>query len=324
MRVYSRRTKAIGGYIELQLPLHQEEFYTSLLKLNTGRNALEYILKVNDYTCIYLPYFTCEVIFEPIKKLGLQYFFYTIDKNLDPIIDFEIGPQDCFLYTNYFGIKNQTVNRLSRQLPHLIIDNSQAFFSKPLPTIDTFYSCRKFFGVSDGSYLQSNIVSNMKLEKDNSGERMSHLLKSIDQNIEGGYKDYVDNNNILIENPIKQMSALTKRILAGVNYNECREIRNKNFKFLHEALADKNQLKISLKDIDGPMSYPFLIDKEIVKRKLISKRVYVPVYWPNVFKWTTEKMFENYLAKNLVALPIDHRYNEEDMKRILNYLKHII
>ncbi len=161
MRHYTKRLKAIGGYIELQLPT-KEEYYPNLIKLNTARNSLEYILKINNYTSIYIPYFTCEVMLEPMKKLGIAYYFYTIDENLDPIIDFRIGPTECFLYTNYFGIKQQTVLKLSTQITNLIIDNAQAFFSKPLPGIDTIYSCRKFFGLSDGAYLHSNLVSREK------------------------------------------------------------------------------------------------------------------------------------------------------------------
>lgn len=323
MRHYPKRTKALGGYFELQLPLH-EEFYPSLIKLNTGRNSLEYLLKVNNYSNIYIPYFTCEVMLEPLKKLGLSYYYYTIDKNLDPVIDFEIGPTECFLYTNYFGIKQATINKLSREIPNLIIDNSQAFFSKPLPGIDTFYSCRKFFGVADGAYLQSNRISNIKLEKDISIDRMSHLLKSLDLSIEDGYESFVENNDSLSKNPIRRMSSLTKRILMSIDYEDCRRIRNNNFKILHEALSDKNKLVLDISLIDAPLCYPFLVDKKILRRKLISKRIYVPVYWPNVFKWTTEKMYENYLATNLISLPIDHRYNEQDMRRIISCVKQIL
>lgn len=323
MRHYPKRTKALGGYFELQLPL-REEFYPSLIKLNTGRNSLEYLLKVNNYSNIYIPYFTCEVMLEPLKKLGLSYYYYTIDKNLDPVIDFEIGPTECFLYTNYFGIKQATINKLSREIPNLIIDNSQAFFSKPLPGIDTFYSCRKFFGVADGAYLQSNRISNIKLEKDISIDRMSHLLKSLDLSIEDGYESFVENNDSLSKNPIRRMSSLTKRILMSIDYEDCRRIRNNNFKILHEALSDKNKLVLDISLIDAPLCYPFLVDKKILRRKLISKRIYVPVYWPNVFKWTTEKMYENYLATNLISLPIDHRYNEQDMRRIISCVKQIL
>lgn len=323
MRHYSKRVKAIGGYLDLQLP-DKEEFHPSLIKLNTGRNALEYILKVNSYSCIYIPYFTCEVILEPIKRLGLQYHFYTLDKYLDPIIDFNVDPTECFLYTNYFGIKQATIKALSKLIPSLIIDNSQAFFSKPLPGIDTFYSCRKFFGVPDGAYLQSKILSNLKFEKDISFGRMSHLLISIDMSIEKGYESFLENNEVLSNNPIKRMSSLTERLLKSIDYEDCRIKRNRNFMVLHEELSGKNKLVFDASNIDGPLCYPLLVEKETLKRKLVNNRIFIPVYWPNVFRWTTDKMFENYLTKNLAPLPIDHRYTEEDMLRIINFLKQMI
>jgi hypothetical protein len=323
MRHYPKRVKPIGGYLELQLP-EGEEFYSSLIKLNTARNSLEYILKANNYSAIYIPYFTCEVLLEPIRKLGLTYYFYTINKDLDPVIDFNIEPTECLLYTNYFGIKQATIKRLSRQVKSLIVDNSQAFFSKPLPGVDTFYSCRKFFGVADGAYLQCNLSINLKLEKDVSFDRMSHLLKSLDLGIENGYENFKENNEVLVNNPIKRMSTLTGKILKTIDYEACREIRNRNFQTLHQALSHKNKLVFDVSEIDGPLCYPLLTEKEAVKRNLISKRIFIPVYWPNVLKWTTDKMFENYLATNLVALPVDHRYSEGDMTRIINYLKQLI
>jgi len=323
MRIYSKRIKAIGGYFSIQLPL-TEEYYPSLIKLNAGRNALEYILRVNRFSAIYIPYFTCDTILEPINKLAIPYHFYTVDKNLDPIFDFEPEPNECFLYTNYFGIKQQTIKNLANMSINLIVDNSQAFFSKPLVSIPTFYSCRKFFGVPDGSYLQSDIISSSKFERDISSPKMSHLLISIDQDIEKGFEIFKKNNDLLSNNPIRKMSHLTQRLLQSIDYEECKAIRNRNFKFLNDTLGDKNLLEITNHFHEGPLCYPFLTDKLNIKKKMIAKRVFIPVYWPNVFKWTTEKMFENYLADHLVALPIDHRFNEDDMNRLLNYLKQIL
>ncbi|EOR93847.1 hypothetical protein ADIARSV_2984 [Arcticibacter svalbardensis MN12-7] len=323
MRTHPKRSKAIGGYLEMQLP-KGEEYYPSLIKLNTGRNALEYILKVNKYSLIYIPYYTCEVLLEPIKKSRIPYSFYTIDQNLDPVIDFYIAPTECFLYTNYFGIKQLTVQRLSGQMQNLVIDNSQAFFSEPLAGIDTFYSCRKFFGVPDGAYLQSNTISNLKFERDVSYNRVSHLVKSIDLDIEDGYEDFIENNMVLTNNPIKTMSVLTQSILSGIDYEDCARIRNRNFRILHQALSGKNKLVLNPDDSYAPMSYPFLIEKNTVQKKLINKRIYIPTYWPNVLKWTTPKMFENYLCIHLLALPIDHRLNDNDMNRIISYINLLI
>ena len=110
----------------------------------------------------------------------------------------------------------------------------------------------------------------------------------------------------------------------SIDYDDCRKTRNNNFKILHEALSNKNKLVLDLSLIDGPLCYPFLTEKKILRRKLLGKRIYVPIYWPNVFKWTTEKMYENYLATNLISLPIDHRYNEQDMLRIVSCIKQVL
>ena len=317
---YSNKLKSIGGYIELQIS-PKDEFYPNLLKLNTGRNALEYLLKINSYTLVYIPYFTCDVILEPIKRLNVQYQFYTIDDKLDPIIDFEIGPTDCLLYTNYFGIKQDTVTFLSKHFKNLIVDNSQAFFAEPIVKIDTFYSCRKFFGVPDGAYLYTINTTKLRIENDISVNRFSHLIKGVDLGIEAGYQDYINNNESLSNNPIRKMSALTAKIVSGIDYKECRYRRNSNFMYLHETLAKYNNLNINVANINGPMVYPLLLPSTGIRQKLIDKKIYVATYWPNVFDWTTKKMLENYLSNHLIPLPIDHRYTHLDMKTILSSLK---
>jgi len=315
--------KSMGGYFELQLTAGAEH-YPNLIRLNTGRNALEYILKQRAYTKIYIPYFTCEVILEPINKLNIAYQFYSINEKLEPIIDFEIEPHSCLLYTNYFGIKQGAVKELSKHIKHLIVDNSQAFFSEPLPGIDTFYSCRKFFGVSDGAYLQIKKKLSKKLPVDLSIHRFSHLLKSIELGIEAGYSDYKANNEVLENNEIKGMSLLTQRILSGIDYEECAKIRKRNFNFLHKHLQAHNLLKFDISESSSPMVYPFLSADRDLKLHLIQKKIYVATYWPNVFKWTNKKMFENHLARYLVPLPIDHRYNLQDIFFMLNILQQFL
>jgi len=313
--------KPIGGYLELELP-KGNEYYPDLVHLNTGRNALEYILLQKKYRKIYIPYFTCDVMLEPLVKVGIQYQFYHINKQLDPIIDFEIEPDASFLYTNYFGIKQEKIVELSHKIKNLIIDNSQAFFSEPLPGIDTFYSCRKFFGVPDGAYLSIKRKLAKKLPVDISVHRFSHLLKSIDSGIESGYADYINNNKDLENNEIRSMSLLTRKILSSINYNECVFVRQRNFNFLHKHLAEYNLLKFDVTDEHTvPMVYPLLTNDKHLKVHLIQKKIYVPTYWPNVFKWTKKNTPENYLAQCLVPLPIDQRYDLQDMFNMLNILR---
>lgn len=315
--------KPIGGYIELQLNPGRI-FHSELLALNTGRNALEYILRVRKYNLIYLPYYTCDVLLEPLHKLNVACKFYKIDQDLNPIIDFEIAEKSCFLYTNYYGLKTETINKLAHSIPNLIVDNAQAFFEQPLQHIDTFYSCRKFFGVPDGAYLSISSTLDVKLEQDLSLNRFSHLLKSIDLNIEEGYTDYIENNKDLCNRDIMQMSSLSTQILAGINYGQCASIRQENFDFLHEHLASKNLLKLSRAYGAVPMVYPLLLPVSGIKQKLIAQKIFVATYWPNVIDWVEKDSFEHFLTHNLIALPIDHRYNIDDMTTMVNILNNLL
>jgi hypothetical protein len=323
MEIETHSSKTIGGYIELQLS-KGTLYYPDLIALNTGRNALEYILRIRKYSTIYLPYYTCEVLLEPLKKLNVHYQFYHIDEDLDPIIDFNIDERSCLLYTNYFGLKTETVKKLAKEVKNLIIDNAQAFFCKPINGCDTFYSCRKFFGVPDGAYLNITTTLGLNLKQDQSVDRFSHLIKSIDINIEEGYADYIKNNNVLCNNEIKKMSVLTENILSSIDYEECADIRRKNFAYLDEHLGSENILRINFSAEDVPMVYPLLVEDPSVKQQLINQKIFVATYWPNVYEWASDDSYEYFLAKNLVSLPIDHRYSLVDMKMIVKVLKPLI
>lgn len=323
MQNFTHPVKTLGGYMGLQLPEGQP-YYPDLIKLNTARNSLEYILVSKEYTTIYLPYFTCEVLLEPIKRLGLKFHFYKVDENMDPIIDFTIDDKSCMLYTNYFGVKTEMVRQLSKTQKNLIIDNAQAFYAKPTAGVDTFYSCRKFFGVPDGAYLYTTGRKRLELLTDNSTERFSHLIKAIDQNIEAGYADYVRNNDVLIDNEMKEMSRLTQKIMAGIDYEYCAAKRKENFAFLHEQLADINELKIPFSKDDTPMVYPLLVNQSELKARLIERKIFVATYWPNVYDWTLPESLEYKLAQNMVSLPIDQRYTTEDMKYMVDIIKSLV
>jgi len=311
----------IGGYFGFELN-NSGHYHNDALRLNTARNCFEYVLRVRRYTKVYIPYYTCEVMLEPISKLGLQYEFYQINELLEPSVLPLLKPNESFLYTNYFGLKQRCVKNLaSKYGEQLIVDNSQAFFAKPIDAIDTFYSARKFFGVADGAYLYTNKKLDVKLEQDVSCERMSHLLKRVDIAAEAGYQDFRKNDDSLCKQDIKRMSKLTDSILSGIDYKIVRQKRIQNYTFLDETLRVSNLISLDLDDETVPMIYPYLTSKPSLKQKLIDNKIFVATYWPNVFDWATSNMLEYELAKCLVCIPIDQRYGKEDMERILKNIE---
>lgn len=305
--------KAVGGYFGLEIGEGQH-FHQTALKLNTARNCLEYILRVKRYSKIYLPYYTCEVLLEPLNKLDVKYEFYSINEVLEPLFDKKLSDQDVLLYTNYFGLKQCVVKKLVQRYPNIIIDNAQAFFSSPVDGCDTFYSARKFFGVSDGAYLYMNKFLDMELEQDHSFGRMSHLLKRIDCGAEDGYAEFRNNDDSLINNPIRKMSVLTEGLLESIDYQFVRKKRRENYLYLHSCLKDRNKFHADITPDITPMVYPFYTESIDLRKKLIENKVYVATYWPNVFEWCSEETVEYKLARYLLPLPVDQRYGKGEMK----------
>lgn len=312
--------KSIGGYFELELS-NRGEYHEHAIRLNTARNALEYILRVRKYKKVYIPLYTCEVILEPFKKLNVDYEFYNIDEYLKPIINFELKENDALLLNNYFGLTGNYVNELVKKHTNVIIDNSQAFFEKPIGSNDVFYSARKFFGVPDGAYLKCNKKLETDIEQDLSCERFEHLLGRIEINPQQFYNVFKRNDSSLKNQDIKVMSNLTQSILKSIDYKKNMKKRINNFLYLHNRLNKTNLLKLNIGSSSIPMVYPYLIDDgKFIKKKLISNKIYVATYWPNVFGWAAKNSFEYYLASNLIALPIDQRYDIEDLKHVISIL----
>lgn len=311
----------IGGYFELELR-GGKHYHKEALRLNSARNSFEYVLRAKNYTKVYIPYYTCEVMLEPVQKLCIDYEFYHINEKFEPAVLPKLKANEAFLYTNYFGLKQECVKELVLEYgSQLILDNAQAFYAEPLKGIDTFYSVRKFFGVADGAYLYTNNFLQNELEQDYSHERMSHLLKRIDLGAEAGYQDFQKNDEALCHQEIKNMSALTEAILVGIDYENARIKRRENYQKLDEVLRESNRINLKMDDEFVPMVYPYLTDDSSLKQKMIESKIFVATYWPNVLVWCGKKDLEYVFAKNIVFLPVDQRYGKEDMNLMLNVLQ---
>ena len=305
--------KEIGGYFGLELENRFNNIPIDAIALNSARNALRYVVQAYGIKEIYIPYYTCPVVWEAIEKENCSVKYYHIDNNFMPIEEF---PQESFiLYTNYFGICAKNVKELAEKYKNLIVDNSQAFYM-PKYGIASFNSIRKFFGVPDGALLFTDKTLDENLEKDISFDRCSHLLKRLDVNAKFGYKDFQINDDKFNNEPIKYMSNLTKAIFNSTDIENAKQIRLNNFNFLHSHLKQSNELDIKLDCDDIPLAYPYLLKDEVLRQKLIKNKIYVAAYWNSMPKDYQEGIFQKYL----IPLPIDQRYKQEDMERILEVI----
>lgn len=311
----------IGGYFSLELR-QGNSYHPNALALNTGRNCLEYVLKCRKYRKVYIPYYTCGVVLEPFQKLDVVYEYYHIDRQLEIADAIVLNENEALLYTNYFGLKQAYVEQLANQYgKQLIVDNTQAFYAKPVEGIDTFYTCRKFFGVPDGAYLYTDAKADFDIEQDVSYDRMSFLLKRLDLGAEAGYADFREQSEKLVGQTIKRMSNLTAEMMKGIDYQVVAARRRENYKYLNEYLGGTNQLQLSFADDAVPMVYPYLTDDKTLKQRLISEKIFVATYWPNVLGWCKQEDWEYELAERTVFIPTDQRYGRDEMNRIADTIK---
>ena len=307
----------IRGYFELELPRFPE-YHSNAIALNSGRFCLEYILRYKNYNKVYVPYFTCDSAVEPIVKLGIPYEFYRIDQEYHILDDISLKNGEALMYTNYWGLQDEYCMKLaSKYGKQLILDYTQAFFSRPIPRIDTFYSCRKFFGVPDGGYLYTDQKADFAIEQDESFSRMDSLVKRIDLSPEAGFDDFHRVSAEFHQFPIRKMSKFTKRMMQGIDYVSVAKRRCHNYNILQRKLGGK-----PLCQDEVPMVFPYKSDKgQELRKKLISEKIFVAKYWPNVDGWAGENAMETWMANHILPLPIDQRYGQEDMERVIKIIK---
>lgn len=297
----------IGGYFELECghnPLYHKGVY-----LNSGRNALRYIIRKLGIRKLHIPYYTCPVVNQAIKVEGCQIEQYELDADFMPARDFQLN--DFVVYNNYFGVCGKKVAELSVRYPNLIVDNAQAFYSRQIGRA-AFYSPRKFFGLPDGGIAmfkdEELNVQPPDLEVDSSLDRISHLVKRIEHGASAGYADFKAVSDQLVNAPVHAISKLTTAMFGNVDYKFVATIRRANFGFLHERL--NSAFPFAIAEDDVPMVYPYVTDDTALRPQMINNKIYVAKYWPGLSERAND------FAERILPLPIDQRYDAADMRRI--------
>lgn len=313
--------RAIGGYPELDLRRGGFPHDDGLL-LNSGRACMHVLLEREQPVCVHVPQYTCDVVLEPIQRLGLNYRFYPIGLDLRPSYLPEVGDRDILIVNNYFGIQDAWCAEMAQKFgSRLLLDYSQAFFAPPAQGAYCFYTPRKFCGVPDGGILTGPDCVFSPLTRATSWFRATHLLQRTDKDAEAGYAAFQGAEASLLEQPPLAMSALTERLLRSYDHDAASRQRTSNFRILDERLGASNRLVLpSMTSYSAPMVYPYLTKRKGLREKLLDERVFVARYWPNIARWCEAESNEHTLMTDLLPLPLDQRYDYADMQRMLEII----
>ncbi|MGI6010584.1 MAG: hypothetical protein ACOX8H_03685 [Ruminococcus sp.] len=305
----------IGGYFELE-HFYSRPYYSGLYELNLGRTALTYLLSALTCRTLFVPYYLCESVTEACRKAGFFLEYYRVDENLAPQLPRMLQKDEYLYLVNYYGqLTDQQILAFQNYYGNIIVDNTHAFFQRPVKGVPTLYSCRKFFGVSDGAYLSCDIALPPVAKRDQSRCRMGHLLGRYEDCASHYYQEMLDNAHALADEPVKEMSLLTQNILGAIDYDAVRRTRNRNYRYLSERLEQSNVMNQHTPD--GPFVFPFYAKNgPALRKELASKEIYVPTYWSNVIAQMPEDSVEYDYAANILPLPCDQRYGQWEMEHL--------
>lgn len=296
------------------------------LPINLARSCFALILDTLKPEIIYLPFYICDSMVDPILKRQIPLRFYSIGRDFQPKeLPGSLGPKHLLVYVNYFGLMSRTCLQLQNQYhEQLVCDNSQSLLLQDSEECWSFNSLRKFVGVPDGAFLRGPLTPNPDdlsrwipstehlIAKSNAQNSLAYELF---RSIEGSF------NSIP-----KFTSRFTLNRIGNIDFDEISNRRRSNYKSLHEFLGAKNELSVPLPDDKCvPLYYPFFIEKPNLRRSAKYHGLFVPQLWreletrlENGFEW------EKLLSKYLLPLPIDQRYGWSDMEQISQIIQKIL
>lgn len=311
--------REIGGYFELDkysMPMLHE----GAIALNCGRNTLAYLIEAKEIEKIKVPKFLCDTVREVCEKEKISISFYSITRDFLPE-ELTLEADEWLYLVNFYGqLDNDTIRGYVEKYERVIVDHAQAYFQMPLENVDTLYTCRKFFGVADGGILYTDTKLDREIPQDESFDRMGFVLGRFERSASEFYAEAASNNDFFADEPIKLMSKLTENLLHGIDYEAVKQKRTRNFEILHEAFGKINPLNLTVPQ--GAFMYPLYLENGgEIRRKLQAKKIFIPTLWPDVFEHCDESELEYDYAKNILPIPVDQRYDEEDMKYIMEEIE---
>jgi hypothetical protein len=316
--------KNIGGFFELELPYGKNEYHKNALALSTGRACINLIIKKLNPSKVWMPFYTCDATFEPFNIHQIPIEYYELDTLFFPKQLPELKQNEYLFYINYFGLKSTEIRLLIEKYgSQLIIDDTHSFFGKGYPTIWSFTSARKYFGVPDGAYLYSPVLIEDHYNRF-TGISIEHNLNRLIGRQEFAYNQFIEYEKTLTSE-IHSISLYSELILSHIDYEGVIANRKSNFRFYEAELGAFNQLSGVTMTDETPFCYPFLPSVTIQRNLFFPHQIYIPAYWLDTLNRNVEGFeYEKKISSNMLPLTIDHRYNVQDLERVVEMIKKYI
>ena len=304
-----------------------------------------------------MPAYMCDTVFFPFEQNGWELVFYHIDTDMRAdadefckLIENE-KPGMLFIHA-YYGVDTWKELRpmlYKYQESGLILmeDMTQAYYLHEADIRADYIvgSLRKWYSVPDGGFVTTDEEIYTKLLPEDSyfvEERIKMLTSKWEylDNVENengsierlqaqkseylalnrSMEEYLDKNEVVMA-----ISDISAAMLSGINEEKDFRQRNANYKLLYQGFTDRKTVRnVMPKQTEdaAPLYLPVYADnREEIQKFFRENDIYAPVLWPvGMENADILSEDEKYVFSHLLAIPMDHRYGETEMQKIIEVL----
>lgn len=326
----------------------------------SGREAIAWALRSLEISepgirkeCL-MPAYMCDSVFFPFVHAGWKLHFYHIGKNfqaseeeLRSLVE-HIRPGLLFIHP-YYGVDTwKPMRSLLKEWRgrgiHVMEDVTQSYYLEGagLEADYVIGSLRKWYPIPDGGFVASDLPISME-ELPAGGEFSMEKWKILTSKWEylhgngseaerkARKEEYLKHNRVMEEwldewESVHEISEISKKLLRSEDEEHSKKCRNTNYRYLSEALQEFEYLITIFPTPEegiAPLYFPIYVkEREKLQEFLRKKDIYAPVLWP-VGKENKEHLSEaeRYIYENLLVLPMDQRYGENEMKRMIEAIR---
>lgn len=337
------------GLKEVKKYKKQNYVYTA-----SGREAISLVLKSIEAEnssvrkkCL-LPAYMCDTVFFPFVQNGWELFFYHIDISLradkHEIIDLieKVSPTVFFIHA-YFGADTwkelrPLLNEYRKKGIIIVEDVTQSYYCPGIGMESDYIvgSLRKWYSVPDGGFAASDMPLHREFIENNSYfaeqkmEAMTqkwkylHITNCNDKEefllLHRKMENYLDEMQ-----EVTCISDISAGLLAGLDEEIHYRRRLANYNILNQGFKNRKKVRAVFSETvndAASLYFPVYADKQEEMQEFFRQRdIYLPVLWP-IGKENMHSLgdAEQYIFNHILAVPMDHRYGDLEMQRIVDVL----
>lgn len=312
--------------------------------LNSGRNALYQVIKLENIHKVYVCSYNCYTVIEPFVKNNIIVELYDVDRcfnivNLFEKIDNETEKCAVVLQNYYATYFLDEVKQKLKEYSNVLVieDITQSMLDNRVFTGADYYvgSIRKWAGTGEGGLL----LTDKKIECLASSD---DEIINLQTNIAPMQLEYINNRNqqlkleyraisakielLFDEKNIQKISDFSMKIVSDTDFQYIKTKRRENFAYLLERLKDFEFIELPIKELNNnsvPLYLPIYVkNRDKLQQFLFKSNIYMPILWPiydKIYDIINEET--RYIYDHILCLHIDQRYDKTDMDRIYYALK---